>query len=124
MLLGKPPEGIFSNKRNIFPAFSQGWNVDFDHIQPVIKILPEFPLADHLFENPRGRTNETCVDGCCVAPAEGFETVLLQRPQELVLKASAQSADFVKKQPSRDSDRKQAVRSRTKRVCEDKPIAA
>ena len=72
---------IRDEERNVFFPFPQRRHPDRDHVQPVVKVFPEFPLADRSFEIDVGGGNDPDVDLDRSGPADPLDRPLFQHPQ-------------------------------------------
>src|SRR5215472_5828377 len=67
-------------------------------VQPVVEILPEFPLVHHLSQLLMRSANQANVNaGGLIAP-EALELSFLKEPQEFRLQSEAKVPDFIEKQ--------------------------
>ena len=52
------PDDLFNQQRNIFRPFFQAGELNWEHIQAIKQIQPEFTFVDLLFEIPVSRCND------------------------------------------------------------------
>src|SRR4029453_18617450 len=69
--------------------------LDGDHVDPVVELLPEAPLGDFLAEVAICRRHHPHVDIEEARPAYAANLSLLERAEELALKGQRQLADLI-----------------------------
>ena len=72
--------------------------MDLDDVQPVVEVLAERALRDHLREIAMARCDHASVERERLAIADAFERALLQDAQELRLQLERNLADLVEEQ--------------------------
>src|ERR1700722_6628773 len=82
-------------ERNIPLAFPQGWNVDWENIQPKEEIGPELLLAHHSFQMAVCRGNQTRIGPKCARASQPLELPLLQHAKEFGLQFERNFSNFV-----------------------------
>ena len=89
---------VMHKQRNVLRAFPQRRDVDGKDIQPVVKIVAELAVLDHLFQVAVGGGDQTHVHALSVCAAQPFEFPLLQSAQKLGLDFRRNVADLVEKE--------------------------
>src|SRR5262249_9182803 len=88
----------FGELRDVLRALAQRRQLDGDHVDPVVEVLPEPALLDRLLEvEIRGR-NEPEFRFDRLRPADALDFALLDGSQKLCLQVLAKIPDFVKEQ--------------------------
>src|SRR5215470_4761016 len=85
---------------NVLPALSERRELDWDHVEPVIEILPERSFLDRTFQVAVGGSNHPHIDGDWRDTAHAFEFPLLEESQELGLELASKIADLVEEDGS------------------------
>src|ERR1700728_1145164 len=86
---------MLRKQRDIFAAFAQRWQVDFNHVQPIIKIFAEFPLLNlvcKIFVSSRNNPN---FDFNFLSAAHAIKAAFLQYSQQVGLQFGRDISDFV-----------------------------
>src|SRR4051795_12473417 len=78
----------------IFRVLAQGGRQNREYLKPIVQIAPEQLIAHHLCEVPVRRGHQTNVDRDRTGPAQTFERLLLQCPQQFWLKIDWDIADL------------------------------
>ena len=79
-------------------AFAQGWDTQWQHVQPVKQVFTELASAHQCREVPRGGGDHAGVKGDDTVGAQRLNLALLQGAQEFGLQGQRHIADFVQKQ--------------------------
>src|ERR1051326_7950767 len=79
-------------------AFSQGWNSDGKHIQPIVQIASELTCLGHLFEITVGGSHQSHVHLLGICAPQALEFAFLERAKQLGLNFWRDVSDLVKKQ--------------------------
>src|SRR5262252_4050453 len=85
---------------NVLPALSERRQRDWNHVEPVIEILPKESFLDRTFQVAVGGSNHPHIDGDLRDAAHAFEFPLLEESQELGLELARQIADLVEEDGS------------------------
>src|SRR5664280_2243238 len=85
---------------NIIGPFPQRRDFNLNHIEPVIKFLPEATLPDRLLQVDVGGGDDSYIGMAGRIIPDAFVFLLLDESQELRLEGEGQIADFVKQQRS------------------------
>src|SRR4029077_11514978 len=72
--------------------------LDWDHVDPVVEVLPEPAVLDRLFEVDVGRGYQPELGLDRLAPSDAFDLALLDGAQQLGLQVQAEVADFVQEE--------------------------
>ena len=88
----------FHQGRNVFLVLAQGWHVDAENVQPVVKIVAQLPFGDRLFGNLIGCGHHPHVDRSFDLAAEPAQPVVFEDPQQLGLGGDRHLADFIQQQ--------------------------
>src|SRR3546814_4970786 len=75
-------EEVIGEKRDVAMPFGKRRDADHDFGQPVIKILAEAAVLDHLIEVLMSRTHDTDVDRDRLAAADTFDHPFLDKAQQ------------------------------------------
>ena len=86
---------VIDEHRDVLAPLAQRRNVDRDDVQPVVEILLEPAVGDHLPQVAVGRGDHPHVDLLRALGAERLELALLQHAQQLRLQRRAHRADLV-----------------------------
>src|SRR5690242_9634320 len=89
---------IFHELRDVGFPFAQRWQINRKSIQPVVQILAEFPVPNHLLQVLVGRSNDPNIDSRGANATHGLELTLLEDTQELRLKFNRHVSNFVEEQ--------------------------
>src|SRR5262249_29461438 len=81
----EPPHEFFGQKRNIFAALPQRWNMDWHDIQAEEKVLAEFLLFDALLQIAVGGREDSHINRYGAVPPHPLELTLLKHSQQLGL---------------------------------------
>ncbi len=90
--------------QNVVGSFTQGRDPHGDHIQPVIKVLPEGPPVDLLLEILVRSRQDPYIDLVGTVRAEGPNLPFLQNAQEPDLDGQREFPDFVQEEGASVSD--------------------
>src|ERR1700676_1975255 len=85
-------------QRNVFAAFAQRRQLDWDDAEAIVKILAETAFGNFLFEIFVGGGDDPDIDVNLFVAAEGADLSFLQDAIELDLHGQAHVADFVHKE--------------------------
>ena len=83
---------------NIFVPLTQGRQLQVDHIQTVIQILPESSFFNQLFQMVAGCSDHSYVDMSILVTADRRDRVIFQNPQQLGLRFQFKITDLIDKQ--------------------------
>src|SRR3990172_6342466 len=97
-LPAEPGEDMAGEDRDIFLSFAQGRDMDGEHVQPVIEVVPEPSLIHLTAQVPVGRRQDPDIDLYRLLPAHPFEAVVLQEPEQEYLRGQGNIPDFVEEQ--------------------------
>ncbi len=86
---------VRDERRNVFGAFAQCWNVNGENVEAIVEIAAEAAGADFFGEIAIGGGDETNVNLDRVSAAEALEFALLQNAQQQNLHFLRQFTDFV-----------------------------
>ena len=89
---------MLHEQRDVFPAIAQRRQLDLNDIQPIVEILAEAAVLDHLRQIGVGRGDDSHVHFDRLAVADALELALLQHPQQLHLQRHRHRPDFVEEQ--------------------------
>src|SRR5262249_45932867 len=85
---------------NIVYTVPQRRQLDRKHVQPIIKVAPEFPCSHHFREVSMRCGNEPDIGLDCAIRAESFELSLLQCTEQFGLQLHRDIADFIEEERS------------------------
>ena len=85
-------------QRDVGRALAQRRHLEGDDVEPVVEVLAELPLRDHLLEVAVGRRDDADVDVDRLVAADALELALLQEAQQLHLDGRRDLADLVEEQ--------------------------
>src|SRR6266851_3162126 len=105
---GKLFEEVPNKLRNISFPFAERRQRKRENIQPVVQILSEFAVADHLPQVSIARHDDTNIDPRGADAAYGLELAFLEYAKKLGLKLQRHVSNFVEEQRSTISQRKAA----------------
>src|SRR5258707_2046686 len=109
---GKLFEEVPNKLRDISLPFADRRQLKREKIQPVVQILSEFAVADHLPQVSIARHDDTNIDPRGADAAYGLELAFLECAKKLGLKLQRRVSNFVEEQRSTIGQRKAAhVRS-------------
>src|SRR6476660_136411 len=94
--------------RNISFSLAERWQRNGENIQPIVQILSEFTVTDHLPQISIGCRDNTNIDSRCARAAYGLELARLEDTEQLGLKLQRHVSDFIKKQCASVRQRKPA----------------
>ena len=86
---------VVDKQRDVLTALPQGGQFDVDHVQPVVKVLPEFATPHQLLEIDVGGGDDAHLHLDALHGSEGKELLLLEDAQELGLYLRLDGADLV-----------------------------
>ena len=86
---------VIDERRDVVAPFAQRRDLDRDHVEPVVEVLLEPAVADHLFQIAVGRGDDPHVHALRALGAERLELALLQHAQQLRLHRGAHGPDLV-----------------------------
>ena len=89
---------VLRQQGDVAPACSQGGNVQLNHVEPVVQVLPKTSLLDHFHKVAVGGHHHADVYRDRLVAANPLELAFLQKPQQFDLKRQRDLADLVKKQ--------------------------
>src|SRR4029077_5499142 len=89
-------------------SLAERWQRNGENIQPIVQILSEFTVTDHLPQISIGCRDNTNIDSRCARAAYGLELALLEDTEQLGLKLQRHVSDFIKKQCASVRQRKPA----------------
>ena len=87
---------MIDEERDIVPPVPKGREVDGDHAQPVVEVLPERAARDHPLQALVGGRDHADIHPDIPRRADGLHLPLLKDPQEARLDRGARGADLVK----------------------------
>jgi hypothetical protein len=87
-----------SMRAEVFAALAQRRQVEPEHVEPVVEVLPEELLLHHLREVAVGRRDDAGVHGDLLRAADGTHLALLERAQELHLQRQRHLAHLVEEE--------------------------
>ncbi len=80
---------------DIFGAIAQGWDLDGEAAETVVKIFAEFPLAYERQEVSVSGGDDASVDAYDFGAAQALQFLLFQKTQQLGLETQGHLANFV-----------------------------
>jgi hypothetical protein len=89
---------LVGQQRDILFPLPQRRELQSDHVDPVIEVLPESLLFHQFGEVPMGGGEDTYIRGFAAGGAERLEGLFLEDPQQTHLQGRAHLADLVQKQ--------------------------
>ena len=89
---------VVRERPEVVEAIAQRRQVDREHVEPVVEVLAELALLDHLLEVAVRRRHEANVDLHGLVAADALELALLQRAEQLDLHLHREVADLVEEQ--------------------------
>jgi hypothetical protein len=89
---------VLNQARNIFFALTQRWQLDREHVHPVVEVLAKFSLAYELFQIAMGGHDDPHVHFDCTIAAHPLNFSAFQHAQQLRLHGGWHVADFVEEQ--------------------------
>ena len=84
--------------REIFHSLPERGELDRNHFEPIIKVIPEFSGFDHSFQIAMGRRDQPDIRFFGLIRTHGLKFTFLQNPQEFDLKGGRNVPDLVQKQ--------------------------
>jgi hypothetical protein len=81
LALGAFPNEVSDQQGKILYSFSQWWEVDGKHIQPVVEIRAECAFLDHTPEILVGGGDDAHVEFHCVPASEALDLLFLEDPE-------------------------------------------
>ena len=90
-------EKVIGQPDNLVLALPKRRHIKVDHIEPVIKVLPERPFPDSLLQIAVGGGHDADVDKDGVTAAEGLKLAVLEHLKQLGLEAEIHVPDLVEK---------------------------
>ena len=100
---------MLGEQRDVVGALAQCRQADRNHVDPIVEILPELPVGDHLAEIAVGGRDDADVGLDLVGAPHPPELPFLQDPQDLHLQHRAHLADFVEEDRALVGDLDQAL---------------
>ena len=91
---------VVDQQRNVVPAVSEGRDLDRDHVESVVEILPEAALPDRLLQVLVGSGQHPDIDRNGLRRADGLKGPVLQHPEQLHLEVGAHVPDLVQEDGS------------------------
>src|SRR5579863_2923283 len=91
-------EKVLGQKRNVFAAGTQRWQVDSDHVEPVKEIFAEVAVAHRLAEIDVGSGQDAHVHLDLLDTAQMHEAFVLQNPQDFGLRVQAHGGDLIEEE--------------------------
>lgn len=82
----------------VFHAFSEGWEVEFDHGEPVVKIFAEIAGGHHRFQISVGGGDDAEGDFFRGVGTDGFDFLLLDGAEEFGLHGEGEVAEFIEEE--------------------------
>ena len=86
------------HRQNVLTTIAQRWNPDVNHVEPIVKILPEHAVFHLLGQVAIGGRDDAGVDLDVLQTTEAAETLVFEHPQQLGLQGHGEFADFVEEQ--------------------------
>src|SRR5258708_28977511 len=106
--VGKLFDEVPNKLRNISFPFTERRQRKRENIQPVVQILSEFAVADHLPQVSIARRDDTNIDPRGTDAAYSLELAFLEHSKKLGLKLQRHVSNFVEEQRSTIGQRKTA----------------
>src|SRR6266478_7398293 len=94
--------------RNIHFSLAERWQRNRENIQPIVQILSEFAVTDHLPQVSIARRDDTNIDPRGTGAAHSLELAFLEHSKKLGLKLQRHVSNFVEEQRSTIGQRKTA----------------
>ena len=91
---------VFDEKGDVLFSFSERGELDFDDVQAIKEVLPEFFFSDENFQICIGGGNDPHVHTDCAGAAQVHELSVLNDAQQLGLRFDVQRGDFIEKNRS------------------------
>src|SRR5579862_4661477 len=85
-------------ENNVFAPLAQRWNGQWENVEAIIEVAPEFAIFDHLLQIAMGRGDNANIHLLRTRAAQSLKFAFLQDPEQFRLKLEWDVTNFVEEQ--------------------------